>query len=285
MRAPPPRHAGPWEGPTWSSASRSSNSRTAAGAGDMRMTLYHGEPNGPSLTVLATLFAKEVQAELVRIDLESGQRHTLPCAQEPLVAMSVEGEGAVLVVAGEAMTDSVFIACYLDDVGPGAALRPADPYGRWETMHWCRQMTERTAPAAAYLGCWAHPPQADAALLERIGSVDLRARWLQIGAGTFSAEHLTDSRSKIHQATEKIEARPDGRQWLMGRCSIADIGTYAWLAGMVRLLPAAFASKPRTAAWPGPARTSPAVAPALAPAAAGAPPARRRGRPGIHPRG
>src|SRR5437660_1352016 len=162
MRAPPPRHAGPWEGPTWSSASRSSNSRTGAGAGDMRMTLYHGEPNGPSLTVLATLFAKEVQAELVRIDLESGQRHTLPCAQEPLVAMSVEGEGAVLVVAGEAMTDSVFIACYLDDVGPGAALRPADPYGRWETMHWCRQMTERTAPAAAYLGCWATPPRAGA---------------------------------------------------------------------------------------------------------------------------
>ena len=32
----------------------------------MSTTLYHGEPNGPSLTVLATLFAKEVPAELVR---------------------------------------------------------------------------------------------------------------------------------------------------------------------------------------------------------------------------
>jgi len=74
----------------------------------MSMTLYHGEPNGPSLAVLATLFAKEVRAELVRIDLGSGQRHGLPCAQEPRVAMSVEGEGPVLVVEGEAMTDSVF---------------------------------------------------------------------------------------------------------------------------------------------------------------------------------
>ena len=168
----------------------------------MRMTLYHGEPNGPSLAVLATLFAKEVQAELVRIDLESGQRHTLPCAQQPLVAMSVEGEGPVLVVEGEAMTDSVFIACYLDDVGQGAALRPTDPYGRWEMMRWCRQVTERSAPAAAYLGCWAHPPKADAALLERIGSVDLRARWKQIAAGKFSEDHLTDSRTKIHQTAE-----------------------------------------------------------------------------------
>src|SRR2546421_12774873 len=119
MRVPPPRHAGPWEGPTWSSASLSSNSRTAAGAGDMRMTLYHGEPNGPSLTVLAALFAKEVEAELVHMDLASGARHTLSCAQDPQGAMSVEGEGPVLVVEGEAMPDSVFIGCYLDDVGRG----------------------------------------------------------------------------------------------------------------------------------------------------------------------
>src|SRR2546421_3626980 len=202
------------------------------GAGHMRMTLYHGEPNGPSLAVLATLFAKEVRAELVRIDLESGQRHTLPCAQEPQVAMSVEGEGPVLVVEGEAMTDSVFIACYLDDVGQGAALRPADPYGRWEMMRWCRQVTERTAPAAAYLGCWAHPPKADAALLERIGSVDLRARWQQIAAGEFSADHLNDSRTKIHQAAEKIEARLDARQWVMGAFPIADLEGLEWRGGV-----------------------------------------------------
>src|SRR5882762_9073725 len=257
MRAPPPRHAGPWDGPIWSSASRSSNSRTSAGAADMSTTLYHGEPNGPSLTVLATLFAKEVPAELARIDLASGQRHTLRCAQDPLVAMSVEGEG-------EAMADSVFTACYLDDVGQGARLRPADPYARWETMRWCRQMTERTAPAAAYLGCWAHRPKADAALLAKIGSVDLRARWEQILAGKFSEDYLTDSRTKIHQVAEKIEAQLDGRQWLMATFSIADIESYAWLAGMVKLVPAAFAAKPRTVAWLERVRSSPAVARALA---------------------
>ena len=49
----------------------------------MRMTLYHGEPNGPSLTVLATLFAKQVPAELVRIDLTRGERHALQCARRP----------------------------------------------------------------------------------------------------------------------------------------------------------------------------------------------------------
>jgi GST-like protein len=229
----------------------------------MSMILYHGEPNGPSLTVLATLFAKQVPAELEHIDLASGQRHTLPCAQESLVAMSIEGEGPVLVVDGEAMTDSVFIACYLDDVGRGASLRPTDPYGRWQTMCWCRQMIERTAPAAAYLGCRAHPPQAEAVLLQKIRSDDLRARWQHIAAGEFAEDKLTDSRTKIHQAVEKIEARLGDRQWLMGAFSIADLESYAWLAGMVALVPTAFAGKPRTTAWLERVRAHPAVARAL----------------------
>jgi len=229
----------------------------------MRTTLYHGEPNGPSLTVLATLFAKEVRAELVHIDLARGERHMLACAHEPQVAMSVEGEGPVLVVEGEAMTDSVFLACYLDDVGQGAPLRPTDPYACWETMTWCRQMIERTAPAAAYLGCRAHPPQADATLLRRIGSVDLRARWREISAGNFSADHLRDSRIKIRQTVEKIEKRLDGGEWLMGTFSIADIESYAWLAGMTSLVPEAFAGRPRAAAWLERVRGQPAVTRAL----------------------
>jgi len=178
--------------------------------------------------------------------------------------MSIEGEGPVLVVEGEAMTDSVFIACYLDDVGQGAALRPADPYGRWETMRWCRQLIERTAPAAAYLGCRAQPPQADAALLARIASVDLRARWEQITAGGFSAEQLSDSRTKIREAVERIEAQLKGREWLMGSFSVADLESFAWLAGMVRLVPDAFAGKGRTGAWLERVRRQPAVAQALA---------------------
>jgi GST-like protein len=229
----------------------------------MTTTLYHGEPNGPSLTVLVALFEKAVPAELVHIDLAAGERHALPNAQQPEVAMSVEGEGPVLVVDGEAMTDSVFVACYLDDVGHGTALRPADPFGRWQTMTWCRQMIERTSPAAAYLGCRAYPPHGAAGMLERIVSADLRARWDEIGAQRFLDDKLADSKTKIAQTVEKIEARLDGRQWLMGAFSIADIESYAWLAGMVDVVPEAFAGKPRTAAWMERLRARPAVAKAL----------------------
>jgi len=229
----------------------------------MSMTLYHGEPNGPSFTVLAALFEKGLDASLVHIDLAQGRRHALPCSLQPEVAMSVEGEGPVLLVDGEGMTDSVFIACYLDDVGPGSALRPSDAYARWETMTWCRQLIERTAPAAAYLGCRAHAPQPDPAMLPKIGSVDLRARWDDAAVGTGADDKLADSRTKITQAVDKIEARLDGREWLMREFSIADLESYAWLAGMVHVVPSAFAGKSRTASWLKRIEARPAVRRAL----------------------
>jgi GST-like protein len=229
----------------------------------MSMTLYHGEPNGPSFTVLAAMFEKGLQADLVRIDLAAGARHGLSCAQQPEVAMSVEGEGPVLVVDGEGMTDSVFIACYLDDVGNGTPLRPSDPYDRWETMTWCRQMIERTAPAAAFLGCKAHPPKADPRMLANVGSADLRWRWEAIGAGGFADDKLADSRAKIAATVEKIEAKLDGRNWLIKEFTIADLESYAWLAGMVELVPEAFAGRKRTAAWMERIKGRPAVGRAL----------------------
>ena len=236
----------------------------------MSMTVYHGEPNGPSFTVLAALFETGLDAALVHIDLAKGDRHDLACGQQPEVAMSVEGEGPVMVVNGEGMTDSVFIACYLDDMGAGR-LRPSEAYARWEMMTWCRQLIERTAPAAAYLGLSSHPPTGDAATLAKIGSVDLRARWQSAAAGLNTEDRLADSRVKIAQAVAKIEARLEGREWLMGEFSIADLESYAWLGGMVELVPAAFSQRPRTADWMRRVRARPAVAKTLSLARGAAP--------------
>lgn len=208
------------------------------------MTLYHGEPNGPSLTVLAALFEKGLAPSLVYIDLAAGARRALPFASQAEVALSVEGEGPVLVVDGEGMSESVFIACYLDDVGSGPALRPAEPFARWELMAWCRQLTERTAPAAAFLGCQAFPPGMRPAVEP---PDDVRR----------------DCEAKIAQEVAKVEARLPDRDWLMGEFSIADLESYAWLAGMRALVPAAFADRPRALAWLARVRHRPSVVKAL----------------------
>jgi GSH-dependent disulfide-bond oxidoreductase len=237
----------------------------------MTMALYHGEPNGPSFTVLAALIEKGLEADLISLDLSHADRHGPNCERNTEVNMSIEGEGPVLVVDGEAMADSVFIACYLDDVGTGPRLRPIDAYARWEVMMWCRQIIERLAPAAALLGCKAHLAGKLSAVLDPafegmirgIESADLKARWRDVRAGQFSDEQLADSRTKVSQAVEKTEARLEGRDWLFSDFSLADLETYAWLAGMVELVPEAFAQAPRTNTWMEHVRARPSVQQAL----------------------
>lgn len=242
------------------------------------MILYHGEPNGPSLVALAALAESGLAIECRSIDLPAGERHALDLAQGVARDMGIEGEGPVLVVDGEAMTESVFIAQYLDEAakernGVGAGLQPSDPYAHWEMLMWCRQITERVAPAAALLGNLAHSQAALAAMEDSafaelsasIASEDLRVRWRALRDGEADPGQVADSKTKIAQGVERVEDKlGDGREWLMGAFSIADLETYGWLAGMVALEPRAFAGKPLTAAWLARVAARPSVQAALA---------------------
>jgi glutathione S-transferase len=220
----------------------------------MSLKLYHGEPNGPSLTVLAALFESGLEAELVPIDLAKGERHS-KAERSREVEMSIEGEGPVLVADGEPMADSVFLAQYLDDASCGA-LQPTDPYARWEMEMWCRFIIERVAPAAALLGNRAHlTPKLRAmsdedfdALVGAIASTDLAERWRKERAGDYPEAQIADSREKIRLAVQRLEGRIDG-EWILGAFTIADLESYAWLAGMVAIVPEAFVEAPKTRAW------------------------------------
>lgn len=236
----------------------------------MALTLYHGEPNGPSLTVLAALFETGVEAELKPIDLMRGERHGAGVPHNVELEMSVEGEGPVLVADGEPMVDSVFLACYLDEVGKGA-IRPADPYARWQMMAWCRYVIERVAPAAAFLGDREYlTPKLQAmdagefeALISHIASSDLAERWRASREGEYADDRIEDSRTKIRQAVERVEKQLEG-DWIFAAFSIADLETYAWLAGMADLVPDAFADAPKTKAWLQRVRSRDSVQRALA---------------------
>ncbi|MEQ1640520.1 MAG: glutathione S-transferase [Novosphingobium sp.] len=239
----------------------------------MGMILYHGEPNGPSLAVLAALAESGVKAECRTIDLLAGERHTLPGITEPLARdMGVEGEGPVLVVDGEAMTESVFIAQFLDETGAGT-LQPKDAYAHWQMLMWCRRMTERCAPAAAFLGCGSSATPRLAAmdqaafgcLLETIASEDLRSRWVAVAASDFADGPIEDSVAKLRDAAALVDAQlADGRNWLMGDLTIADFETYGWLAGAGALEPGLWDGKEHAAGWLARTKAHPAVQAALA---------------------
>jgi GSH-dependent disulfide-bond oxidoreductase len=228
----------------------------------MGMILYHGEPNGPSLAVLAALFETGLELELRNIDLRAGERHTIPGVTAPLARdMGVEGEGPVLVIDGEAMTESVFIAQFLDESGAGT-LQPRDAFAHWQMLMWCRRVTERCAPAAAFLGCKAYASKGLGN--PEVASDDLRARWAAMRDGNFPEAQVEDSFRHVTATVALVEEQlADGRDWLMGPLTIADFETYGWLAGMVDLVPAAFVSKDKAAAWLARVNSRPAVQRAL----------------------
>lgn len=237
--------------------------------------LYHGEPNGPSLAVLAVLAecGLEGQIETRHIDLPAGERHTIPGITDPLARdIGVEGEGPVLVIDGEACQESVFLAQYFDELA-GAGLQPKDAYTHWQMMMWCRRITERCAPAAAFLGNQAYGAPVLAALEDAafdtitatIASTDLRQRWIDTRGDSFPESAQADSRAKIADAAALVETQlGDGREWLIGPLTIADFETYGWLTGMVDLMPSAFVDKPLTKAWLDRMAARPSVQSALA---------------------
>jgi glutathione S-transferase len=237
-------------------------------------TLYHGEPNGPSLSVLAAFYESSLDIDLARIDLLAGERHSLAgVAQSVALDMAVEGEGPVLVAGGEAMAEAVFLAQYFDEVAGGCGLQPGDPYARWQMLMWCRQTTERLSPAVAYLGNLAWSQKMLAAmgedeferLLGKVDSEDLRARWQDLRDGAVDAARVEDSKTKVAQFAARVEAQlADGREWLMGPFSIADLETFAWLRPMRELEAGAFAGHDRCVAWMGRVEARASVQKALA---------------------
>jgi len=237
-------------------------------------TLYHGEPNGPSLSVLAALYESGLAIECKPIDLLAGERHALPGVTDSVALdIAVEGEGPVLVVDGEAMSEAVFLAQYFDEKSGGCGLQPSDPYARWQMLMWCRQATERLSPAVAYLGNLAWSQKRLAAmgqgefdkLAGTIVSEDLRQRWHELRDDAVDAAKVEDSKTKVAQFAARVEAQlADGREWLMGPFSIADLETYAWLRPMRELEAAAFAGQDRCSAWMDRVEARPSVQKALA---------------------
>ncbi len=242
------------------------------------MKLYHGEPNAASLTVMAALFEKGINAEFEAIDLCAGERHDLPITYGVEVLRSVEGEGPVLVNNGEAMADSVFIGCMLDESKGDATLLAGDAYRRWQIMVWCRHVIERVAPAASYIGNQAYLQDAlkrmsdadFAALTAKIAAEDLRGRWEEVRQGDFTEERLAECRAKIVQMVDKIEAQLSG-DWIFGDFSLADLETYSWLRGMLSLVPESFDGHDSVIAWMGRVQDRPSVAKALSLSVTGSP--------------
>ena len=91
--------------------------------------LYHGEPNGPSLSVLAALEESGLDIECRPIELLAGERHALAGRHRGLSRSTWRSRARdrCWSIEGEAMSEAVFLAQYFDEAAGGCGLQPGIP--------------------------------------------------------------------------------------------------------------------------------------------------------------
>jgi glutathione S-transferase len=206
------------------------------------LELYHGEPNGYHLKPLVALHEKAIPFRTRRANSAAA---AWPHSTE--VLYNLEGDGPVLLVDQQPITDALFINMYLDEVSPGPSLRPSTPDGKWALLMWGRFVGEVLAPAIHTLGCSVYPePGMHEALDPALQEDCLR---------------------KLQIAVAKIEAALHPGPWLLGNdYTLADIEVFGHAVSLPLLAPehAGAHAAPLLANWLTRMHERPAVRAALA---------------------
>jgi glutathione S-transferase/GST-like protein len=191
-----------------------------------------------------------------------------------------ELDGPVLVADGTPMTESFFIALYLDEAYPRHPLRPSDAHGRWRVLMWARFVNEVLEPAVSTLGAKTNLAAALSRRdrrdveeqIEQLPTKEQRDGWTAALNTAYSEDLLEDSRRKIALGIKKIETALTDSEWLAGTgYSLADIDAYAIMSPVRDLAPDLLNDSPRTKGWLTRIDARPAVQAALATTRTGKP--------------
>lgn len=137
-----------------------------------------------------------------------------------------------LVDGGRAIIESSVIIAYLDDIVSTPPLTPPDPFARAEMRLWIKWSDDH-AYNAVYVPTWKKLSRpvarhlSDEELAERLAAVptaDLRERWRATAREGFSQAEFDAAFAEVTATLEPMEsALRDGREWLVGDYSLADI--------------------------------------------------------------
>jgi glutathione S-transferase len=239
------------------------------------LELYHWEPNGCWLKPLIVLHEKGLAYRGHYVDVPSFEQYRpgFPQASRE-TALNLEGEGPILVHGGCQITESLFIAEFLEDAFPARPLRPTEPIQHARILAWARFINEVFMPAANTLGCQAFvaPRFKDRdsteiePVLARIPMTYLQEGWRRVLTGNYPDELIADSRRKVALSVRRLEDALSGSQWLVGSSySLADIDAFAICNAVPILAPDLVneSATPRLFDWLNRMRARPAVRAAL----------------------
>lgn len=191
----------------------------------MSRTLYNAPQSTCSQKVRMCLAEKDLEFEERKLDLFSGDQ-----LKPEYLAINPNGVVPSLVDDGEAVIDSSVIIEYLDEKYPETRLTPESPLERAHMRAWMRFSEEVPAPAVrvpSYNRVFLRHFQAmtDEEFRAFGESKPLRKDFfLKMGKTGYSDDEVKAAEGRLSMTVARMqEALSDGRPWLLGNYSLADI--------------------------------------------------------------
>lgn len=215
------------------------------------LTLYHGLASTCSKKARLALFEKGAQFESRLVNLQAFEQHS-----PDYLRLNPNGVVPTLVDDGHPIIESSVIIAYIDDIFPDRPLTPADPLARADMRLWLKWSDER-AYKAVYVPTWDRLSRpvarklTDQDLAKRLAAVptaERRARWQATAREGFGPEEFEAAYAEMTATFDRMEkALTDGRDWLVGAYSLADIAIVPFVERIDDLRPDLLAS----GKWPG----------------------------------
>jgi glutathione S-transferase len=192
------------------------------------LELYYSWYSICSEKVLICLFEKELSFEGHHIDLFDFDQ-----VAPAYLAVNPNGVVPTLIDQGRPVFESTVINEYLDDRYPDRPLRPDDALVRAEMRVWVQVFQDIVFPSAGLMSQvsfiadelnrrWKTDELE--ALIRRKVNPDRIARQLRAVRGELTRDELDGAEQKIAATLERMDtALNDGRHWLVGDFSLADV--------------------------------------------------------------
>lgn len=200
------------------------------------LEVYHWEPNGASLRVLAVLEEKGLPYTSHFVDVLKRENHG-----DGFLSLNPTGELPVLVHDGRPYFQSSYVCEYLEDAFPETPrLMPGDPLGNWQVRYWQKYVDDYIAAAVSDLAWDTFGDRGLAAQgVKSAPTIERQVVWEE-HSEAFPEDRLTKAREYATQAAEKLAEALDHWPWLAGEAfTFADIAMAAWIAYLPKVIPGA----------------------------------------------
>ena len=195
------------------------------------LDLHTWDPNSNSGKPIFVLKEKGVDFRYHYVDLLQFEQHS-----PEYVKINPDGTVPTLIHDGVLFTESTPMCEYIDGAFSGPPLAPENPRELYRMRWWCWYIDTQFAPALSVLGWHSFmgpmmrkkDPKEIERLIKRIPLKERQIAWSTAINSSFTEEQLENSRNRVHEAVQKMDAHIKESPWLAGNSySIGDIIAFA----------------------------------------------------------